>query len=68
VLLHLHAAVPQPLELPACVLAVEEGAGPRRAWLAFESLPEPVAAQLERYTFRRHRRAIAGLRLARSAG
>ena len=66
VLLHLHPAVPQPLELGAEVVAVDESA-PRRAWLRFDTLPEVLATELERYTFRRHRRAVAGLRMTRDA-
>lgn len=64
-LLHLHPAVPQPLELAATVIAADEEALPRRVWLRFDAVPGPLASELERYTFRRHRRAVAGLRQAR---
>lgn len=64
--LNLHPAIPLPLDLAASVVAVDHDASPSRAWLAFETLPEPLAAALERFTFRRHRRAIAGLRRAGS--
>jgi len=67
VLLHLHPAVPYPLEVSVRVLAIDDTVAPVRAWLAFEGLAEPLAALLERFTFRHHRRAVAGRRLARAA-
>jgi hypothetical protein len=67
VALHLHPALPLPLELPATVVATDDAVSPPRAWLAFDALAGPLAAALERYTFRRHRRAVAGLRQARAA-
>ena len=64
VLIQLNPVVSQPLELPAHVLALDRGVQPHRTWLGFEALPENLAALLERYTFRRHRRAVAGMRQA----
>jgi len=52
------AWLPQLLELPARVIAVEPGAE-RRLWLRVEPLPDPLEAALERHLFRVHRRAIA---------
>lgn len=67
VLVHLHPAIPQPLEFGASVLAVDEAMKPRRAWIAFDPLPPGLSALLERHTFRRHRRAVAGLRQSRGS-
>jgi hypothetical protein len=62
------AWLPEPLTLPARVIAVDTdaAAGPV-AWLAFEPLPEPTRSALERHLFRQHRRAIAERRAAREA-
>jgi len=62
--LHLHPAVPLALELGARVIAVDDSLSPPRAWLAFDPPGETALAALERHTFRRHRRAVAGLRRA----
>lgn len=67
VLVHLHPAIPQPLEFAAAVLAVDDATAPRRAWIGFDPLPPGLSALLERHTFRRHRRAVAGLRQSRAA-
>ena len=63
----LHPAVPLSLELGASVIAVDEVVVPGRLWLKFEPLTEALTTELERYTFRRHRRAVADLRQARAA-
>lgn len=54
--------LPQPLELPARVIACEpEGEGVR-LWLSFERLDPALESALERHVFRRHRRAVAEAR------
>jgi hypothetical protein len=54
--------VPQPLELPARLIACEpEGEGVR-LWLRFEHLDPALESALERHVFRRHRRAVAEAR------
>lgn len=52
-------ALVQPLTLPANVVTVAESGHAR---VRFESLSEPVADQIEKLVFRRHRRKIAGAR------
>lgn len=57
--------LPQPLQLPATVLAsVADGTG-HHLWLRFHSLPPALADALERHLFRVHRRAIAESRRTR---
>ncbi len=56
--------LPQPLELPARVIAHAEEGGGVRLWLRFESLDPALEAALERHVFRRHRRAVAEARRA----
>ena len=58
-------ALPETLQLPVRVLALEPSPAGRRAWLAFDDLPPAVESALERHLFRVHRRAIAGSRRAR---
>lgn len=53
--------LPEPLQLPATVLAVDGGG----AWLRFEPLTPGLVHALERHLFRVHRREIAGRRGAR---
>lgn len=53
--------LPEPLQLPATVLAVDDGG----AWLRFEPLTPGLVQALERHLFRVHRREIAGRRGAR---
>lgn len=54
--------LPQPLDLPATVIACEpEGEGVR-LWLRFGPLDPALESALERHVFRRHRRAIAEAR------
>lgn len=53
--------LPEPLQLPATVLAVDSGG----AWLRFEPLSPGLVQALERHLFRVHRREIAGRRGAR---
>jgi hypothetical protein len=50
--------LPEPLQLPATVLACDGTA----AWLRFEPLTEGLTHALERHLFRVHRREIAGRR------
>jgi hypothetical protein len=50
-----------PLELPA---RVERRFGDGRAFVAFHALGDGVAASLERFVFRHHRRKVAGARQA----
>jgi hypothetical protein len=52
-------ALPETLQLPARVLAIEPSPAGRRVWLAFDDLPPALEAMLERHLFRVHRRAIA---------
>jgi len=60
--------LPEPLTLPAQVLACEPGAGGAAvAWLAFQPLSEGARSALERHVFRLHRRAIAERRAQRDA-
>ena len=58
-------ALPEALQLPARVLAIEPSPAGRRVWLAFDALPPALEAALERHLFRVHRRAIAGSRRPR---
>jgi hypothetical protein len=51
--------LPETLQLPARVLAIEPSPAGRRVWLAFDDLPPALEAMLERHLFRVHRRAIA---------
>ena len=57
--------LPQPVQLPVRVLAVEPAADGSRLWLRFEGLPPALAAALERHLFRLHRREIAERRRPR---
>lgn len=59
--IHLRSALPQPLELPAVVSAVE-GATVK---VKFEELSDAVADMIQRLAFLRHRRDVAGARKAR---
>lgn len=54
--------LPQPMRLPATVVAAEPHGDAWRLWLRFDPLPEALQAALERHVFRVHRRAIAELR------
>lgn len=51
--------LPEPLELPATVIACESG----QVWLRFGPLTEAATSALERHLFRRHRRAVAERRI-----
>lgn len=52
--------LPEPLELPAEVVACRPDPGPDAGlWLRFAPLGEGVRSALERHLFRQHRRAIA---------
>lgn len=57
--------LPETLQLPARLLAIEPSPAGRRAWLEFDALPPALEAALERHLFRVHRRAIAGSRRPR---
>jgi hypothetical protein len=59
--IHLHRALPQPLELPAQVSSVD-GAQVR---FKFDELPDAVAELIQRLAFLRHRRDVADARKAR---
>jgi len=50
--------LPEPLQLPAHVLAV----GAEHLWLRFPAFPPALADALERHLFRQHRRQIARVR------
>lgn len=58
-------ALPEALQLPAQVLAVEPLAAGSRVWLRFDPLPPSMEALLERHLFRLHRRAVAERRRQR---
>lgn len=54
------AWLPEPLELPAVVIAcLPAASGAMDLWLRFGPLTAAVTAALERHLFRQHRRAIA---------
>lgn len=61
--MHLQAAtwLPEPLELPAEVIACHPGnnTGEHLLWLRFTPINASVASALERHLFRQHRREIA---------
>jgi atypical PilZ domain-containing cyclic di-GMP receptor len=61
--IYLRGSLPQPLELPAEVTAVEGST----VKFEFAQLPESVAELIQRLAFLRHRRDVAGARKARSA-
>lgn len=52
-------ALPEAMQLPATVLAVEPSPAGRRVWLRFDALPASLEDALDRHLFRMHRRAIA---------
>jgi len=52
--------LPEPLELPACVLAADA----EHLWLRFPAFPPALGDALERHLFRQHRRQIAQARMA----
>lgn len=58
-------ALPEAIQLPARVLAIEPAPAGCRAWLAFDPLPAALADLLERHLFRVHRRAVAEARRPR---
>jgi hypothetical protein len=60
--IELRSSLPQPLELPAEVVAIEAATVKVR----FLELSEAVAELIQRLAFLRHRRHIAGVRKARS--
>lgn len=62
--LWLHPACPEPLRLPARVLAVG-GEAQASVDAAFEGLPEALTAALEKLVFLRHRRELAEARQLR---
>ncbi|MBB5016489.1 PilZ domain-containing protein [Rehaibacterium terrae] len=57
--------LPQAIELPVEVIAVDRCEPAPRLWLRFSPLPEALESALERHLFRLHRRAIAGARRQR---
>jgi hypothetical protein len=60
----LHPACPEPLRLPARVLAVS-GDSPATVEAAFDELPEVFSGALEKLVFLRHRRELAESRQLR---
>jgi hypothetical protein len=60
--IQLRSSLPQPLELPAKVVAIEGTV----VKLRFTELPESLAELIQRLAFLRHRRHIAGVRKARA--
>lgn len=62
--LWLHPACPDPLRLPARVLAVSSDS-PTTVEAAFEELPEVLSGALEKLVFLRHRRELAESRQLR---
>ena len=59
--IHLRGSLPQPLELPGVVSAVEGS----QVRVRFEELSDTVAELIQRLAFLRHRRDVAGARKAR---
>ena len=57
--------LPEAMQLPGRVLAVEPSPAGQRTWLAFDAMPPALEALVERHLFRVHRRAIAGARRPR---
>ena len=57
--------LPEALQMPAHVLAVDAVDGATRTWLRFAPLPPNLEALLERHLFRLHRRAVAERRRQR---
>jgi hypothetical protein len=57
--------LPESVQLPARVLAIEPSPAGRRIWLEFDALPPSLEALLERHLFRVHRRAVAESRRVR---
>lgn len=62
--IHLKDCLVHPVSLEG---TVADGPADRHVHVRFEPLPEPVADQLERLVFRRHRRQVAGGRTQRRA-
>jgi hypothetical protein len=62
--IHLHASLPQSLDLPSVISQVEGSQVRAR----FQELPEPVAELIQRLAFLRHRRDVADARKARESG
>jgi hypothetical protein len=58
----LRNALPQPLSLPARVVAVDD----KQVKLRFMPVAEPIADLIEKLAFRRHRRHVAGARKPRA--
>lgn len=58
-------ALPEPMQLPARVLAIEPSPAGHRVWLGFDGLGPAIEDLLERHLFRVHRRAIAETRRPR---
>lgn len=57
--------LPETLELPATVAAVDQDGGDQRLWLRFDHHSPALTAALERHLFRIHRRAVAESRRPR---
>jgi len=57
--LQLYDWLPEPMELPAYVLAAD----PARVWLRFSAFPPRLSDAIERHLFRQHRRQIAQARM-----
>jgi hypothetical protein len=66
--LYINSVLPQPLKLPATVVAGDAGdtGGGPTAPMQFSGLSEQVVDLIEKFIFRRHRRMIAGSRPAPS--
>ncbi|HEY7929319.1 MAG TPA: PilZ domain-containing protein [Steroidobacteraceae bacterium] len=62
--IHLHASLPQSLDLPSVISEVEGS----QARARFHELPEAVAELIQRLAFLRHRREVADARKARGSG
>jgi hypothetical protein len=61
--IHLHASLPQSLDLPSVITQLEGSQVRAR----FQQLPEPVAELIQRLAFLRHRRDVADARKARES-
>lgn len=62
--IHLHASLPQSLDLPGVISQIEGS----QVRLRFQELSEPIAELIHRLAFLRHRREVADARKARESG
>jgi hypothetical protein len=63
---YVNPALPQPVRIPCVVVGESLHDGSRAAQMRFNGLSEAVVLMLDKLIFRRHRRLVAGARLASS--